>query len=413
MRVVPEAQLVRELGRLKTREPRVVVSGNFATPQRLLSLWDGAIERYRLFMINAQPGIPDRDDVIYETPFVGPGMRHAGRRLDYMPMRLSLVPRLFARYRPPDVVLLHTSVVRDGRVSLGIEVNILVAAIEGTRARGGLVVAQLNTQMPYTLGDGEIDTDLIDLAIEVDHELPSPRERDTNHVGAAVGERVAEIVDDGSTLQLGIGAIPDAALAALRHRRDLAVWTEMISDGVLDLEQRGATDRARPIVTSFLFGSPELYRWVENNPRIHMSRTETTNDPGMIARQPAMTSINTALQIDLFAQANANWVGGTIHSGIGGQTDFTVGALHSRGGQAVIALPSWHAKSSSSTVVPAITGPITSFQHTALISEHGSAHIFGRSHRAQAQLIIDNTAHPDARDELQEAAVSLGLIPKS
>ena len=128
-------------------------------------------------------------------------------------------------------------------------------------------------------------------------------------------------------------------------------------------------DRARPIVATFLFGSPELYEWVDHNPRIRMMRTETTNDPGMIARQPSMTSINTALQVDLFAQANANHVAGQIYSGFGGQTDFTVGALHSRNGQAVIALPSWHTKSNSSTIVAALTGPVTSFQHSALVTE--------------------------------------------
>ena len=130
------------------------------------------------------------------------------------------------------------------------------------------------------------------------------------------------------------------------------MWSEMVSDGVLALERRGAMDRARPIVASFLFGSPELYRWADRNSRLHMVRTETVNDPSMIARQPAMTSINSALQVDLFAQANAARVHGMIYSGFGGQTDFVVGALHSRGGRAIIALPSWHAKADVSTVVP-------------------------------------------------------------
>jgi acyl-CoA hydrolase len=410
MRIVTEVELEQELVRWAGTEPRVVVSGNFATPRRLLSQWDSAIEHYRLFMLNAQQPLPSRDGVIYETPFVGPGMRHGGIALDYLPVRLSLVPQLFARSRPPDAVLVHTSTPRHGKVSLGIEVSIVVAAIEATRARGGLVIAQCNSRMPYTLGDGELDTDMIDLAIEVDEDLASPRAGTTNEVAEAVGQHVAGLVADGSTLQLGIGKIPDAALAALTARQGLAVWSEMISDGVLDLERSGATDRARPIVTSFLFGSPELYRWVDNNPRVRMTRTETTNNPGMIARQPAMTAINTALQIDLFAQANANHVGGQIYSGFGGQTDFTVGALHSRGGQAVIALPSWHDKSDSSTVVATIPGPVTSFQHSALVSEHGCASIFGRSQRAQARLIIEDVAHPDARTELRGAASKLGLV---
>lgn len=409
MRILSEHGLVEEFGRMGKAEPRVVASGNFATPQRLLSLWDSVTDCYRLFMLNAQPPLPSRDGVIYETPFVGAGMRDGGARLDYLPMRLSLVPQLFARSRPPDAVLLHTSTVIAGKVSLGIEVNILVAAIEQTHARGGLIVAQLNPRMPYTLGDGEIDTDMIDFAIEVDEELPAPRLRPSTPVAIAIGNQVAELVEDGSTLQLGIGMIPDATLDALTGRRDLAVWSEMISDGILGLERHGTMDRTRPIVVSFLFGSPDLYRWVDLNPRVHMMRTETTNDPGMIARQPMMTSINTALQVDLFAQANANHVHGQIYSGFGGQTDFTVGAMHSRHGHAVIALPSWHAKSDSSTVLPALTGPVTSFQHSALVTEQGCAKIFGRSQRAQARLIVDVIAHPNARDELRVAAKEIGL----
>ncbi|MEO6997157.1 MAG: acetyl-CoA hydrolase/transferase C-terminal domain-containing protein [Terracoccus sp.] len=409
MRIVSEEQLAKEFERLGKPEPRVVVSGNFATPQRLVSLFDTATERYRLFMLNAQLSLPDREGVIYESPFVGRGMRGRGSRLDYLPMRLSLVPRLFAQSRPPDVVLLHTSTVSSGKVSLGIEVNILVAAIEQTRARGGLVVAQLNPGMPYCFGDSEIDTDLIDVAIEVDEELPSPLPSGVSPVAAAIGAEVARLVEDGCTLQLGIGTIPDATLGALTGRSGLAVWSEMISDGTLALERQGALDRARPIVATFLFGSPELYGWVDHNPRIRMMRTETTNDPGMIARQPSMTSINTALQVDLYAQANANHVNGQIYSGFGGQTDFTVGALHSRNGQAVIALPSWHPKSDSSTIVAALTGPVTSFQHSTLVTEHGCAHVFGRSQRAQARLIIDKIAHPDARHQLHEAAARIGL----
>ncbi|HMK98563.1 MAG TPA: acetyl-CoA hydrolase/transferase C-terminal domain-containing protein [Acidimicrobiales bacterium] len=409
MRIVSEEQLVRELGRSEAAEPRVVASGNFATPKRLIDLFDATTESYRLFMLNAQGTVPCRDDVVLETPFVGPAMRSAGARLDYLPMRLSLVPALFARSRPPDVVLLHTSPPRSGKVSLGIEVNILVAAVEHVRSQGGLVVAQVNPHMPYTFGDGEIGVDDVDLAIEVDEELPSPSAHEPSDVDRAIGQQVAELVEDGATLQTGIGSIPDCTLGALTKRRDLAVWSEMFSDGILGLEQRGATDRARPIVASFLFGSAELYRWVDQNPRVRMTRTETTNDPSMIGRQPAMVSINGALQVDLYAQANASYVNGRIYSGFGGQSDFTVGAMHARGGRAVIALPSWHAKTASSTVVPALTSPVTSFQHSAIVSEQGCAHIFGRSQRAQARLITEQVAHPAAREELREAAWKMGL----
>jgi len=393
--------------------PRAVVGGNFGTPRRLLELFDASVERYRLFMINAQPPVPERSGVVHETPFVGPGMRpsspHAASRLDYLPMRLSLVPQLFERVRPPDVVLLHTAPAENGSVSLGIEVNILVAAVEQARARGGLVVAQLNPRMPRTLGDAELDVDLVDLAIEAEEELVSPAPPAPGGGSRAIGEHVASLVADGSTLQVGIGAIPDATLGALAGRRGLGVWSEMVSDGVLALERAGALDPERELVASFLFGSAELYEWVDRNPRLRLVRTETSNDPGRIARRPRMTSVNTALQVDLFAQANAAYIGPRVYSGFGGQTDFIVGALHSPGGQAVIALGSWHEKTASSTVLARLESPSTSFQHSAIVTEQGIAQIFGRSQRAQARLIIEHAAHPDARAGLQEAAVELGL----
>lgn len=409
MRVVTLAEINNIVAGAGSGEPRVVASGNFGTPQELLWSVDSVLECYRLFMLNPQPPLPQREGVILETPFVGPGMRDGGERLDYLPMRLSLVPHLFLRTRQPDIVLLHTSTIRGGKVSLGIEVNIMLAAVEEVRSRGGLVLAQINPQMPYTLGDAELDCELIDYAVEVDTPLPSPATHPTDATAATIAANVAEIVDDGATLQLGIGAVPDATLAALNGRRGLAVWSEMFSDGVLALDRAGAMDRSRPLVSSFLFGSQELYQWVDGNPRVRMLRTETTNDPAMIARQPQMMSINGALQVDLYAQSNATRVHGRVYSGFGGQPDFTVGALHSRGGHAVIALPSWHEKSGSSTIVPAIQGQVTSFQHSALVTEHGTAHIFGRSQRAQARLIIEQIAHPRVRDELHEHAVRMGL----
>jgi len=388
---------------LEGSEPRVVASGNYASPRVLLGALEDSIERYRLFMLAAQGPLPARDSVIFETPFVGPGMRDSGERLDYLPMRLSLVPRLFDTLRPPDIVLLHTSTPRAGRVSLGIEVNFLPAAIERVRARGGLVVAQLNPRMPYTLGDGEIDEELIDLAVECDEPLAVPAVGRGHEQAEAIAERVGELVPDDATLQLGIGQVPDATLRALSGRRRLAIWSEMISDGVMALEHGGTLDPARPIVCSFLFGSPELYEWAHGNPRLRMTRTETTNDPTRIARQAAMISINTALQVDLSDQAGASHVGRRIYSGFGGQPDFVEGALRSNGGHAIIALGSWHEPSDSSTIVPRLSGPATSFQHSAVITEQGCARIFGRSQRAQARLMIDAAAHPDARDWLHES----------
>jgi acyl-CoA hydrolase len=407
MKVVSEQQLERALAAVRAPEPRVVASGNLATPRVLLETLERSVERYRLFMLAAHGTLPERDEVVLETPFVGPGMRDAGERLDYLPMRLSLVPRLFATIRPPDVALLHTSTPREGKVSLGIEVNVLVAAVEAVRARGGLVVAQMNPRMPYTLGDGELDVEQIDLAIEVDEALPSPAPSTSHGDTDRIAELVAELVQDGSTLQLGIGQVPDATLRALVGRRELAIWSEMISDGVMRLDHAGALEPRRPIVCSFLFGSPELYSWVDQNPRLRMTRTEVANDPANIAAHSAMVSVNTALQVDLSDQAGASHINGRLYSGFGGQPDFVTGALHSPGGHAVIALRSWHEHSDSSTIVPRLSDPVTSFQHSAVITEQGCAHVFGRSERAQARLIIDQVAHPDARDELREHVAAL------
>ncbi|GHF68909.1 acyl-CoA hydrolase [Amycolatopsis bartoniae] len=407
MRTISESQLAATLAGVPG-VPRVVAAGNFATPARTLAILDSAVGEYRLFMLNAQRGIPDRDGVTLETPFVGPGMR-GKPGLRYFPSRLSLVPQLLKETLPPDVVLLHTSVPRDGTVSLGTEVNLLPAAVEAVRARGGLVVAQVNPRMPYTFGDAVLTLDEVDYAVEVDEPLASPVPRPPGEVSARIGARVAELVPDGATLQLGIGAVPDATLAALTGRRGLKVWSEMFSDGVPALEKAGALDPSVPVTASFVFGSAELYDWVDRNPRVRMLRTEKTNDPGLIARQPALVSVNSALQVDLYAQANAGRVRGVVYSGFGGQTDFVVGALHSPGGHAIIALPSWHPKADVSTVVPRLTGPVTSFQHSYIVSEQGTATIWGRDAVSQAQEIVDHVAHPDAREELREGGRALGF----
>jgi acyl-CoA hydrolase len=407
MRVLSERQLAVVLGAL-AGTPRVVAGGNFATPWRALAVLDGVMASYRLFALNAQPGMPDRDGVTLESPFIGPGMRGHGR-LRYFPCRLSLVPALLASALPPDVVLVQTSVPSDGSVSLGTEVNVLPAAIEAARARGGLVIAQVNPHVPYTYGDAVLPGDAIDYAIEAEAPLASPPDRSASETSALIGDRVAALIGDGATLQAGIGAVPDAVLAGLHRRRGLAVWSEMFSDGVLGLAKAGALDPAKPVTASFAFGGPDLYAWLDRNSDVRMLRTETVNDPARIARCQRMTSVNSALQVDLLAQANATWVHGKVHSGFGGQTDFVVGALHSPGGQAIIALPSWHPKADVSTVVPRIDGPVTSFQHSYIVSEQGTAVIWGHDASGQAQQIIGQVAHPSARERLRDEAVSLGL----
>jgi acyl-CoA hydrolase len=407
MRMISPEQLAAVLARLPGT-PRVVAGGNFATPRHLLAVVDAAVAEYRLFVLNAQAGMPDRDGVLLESPFVGPGMRgRAGLR--YFPSRLSLVPHLLKDALPPDIVLIQTSVPVAGTVSLGIEVNILPAAVEAVRARGGLVIAQHNPRMPYTYGDAVLAVTEIDYAIESDETLPVPAPRVLGEVAHAIGDRVAGLVPENATLQLGIGAVPDAVLRSLRDRRGLSVWSEMFSDGVLGLEKAGALSPRDPITASFAFGSEELYDWLDRNERVRMLRTEKTNDPGSIARRPRLVSVNSALQVDLFAQANASRVHGVIYSGFGGQTDFVVGALHSPGGRAIIALPSWHPKADVSTVIPRLAGPVTSFQHSFIVSEQGTATIWGQDAAAQAQQIVDNVAHPDAREDLRLAGRELGF----
>jgi acyl-CoA hydrolase len=388
--------------------PRVVISGNAATPWSVLDVIDRSLERYRIHALNAAPGFPDRPGVIAETCFVGSGMRRHPA-LSYVPSRLSMVPLLFHRTLPPDVVVLHCAPARDGLLSMGVEVNILPAAVEACRARGGLVIAVINAQMPYTFGDSQISPDAVDLAVEVDFELGASRESIPDDDNVVIAERIAAMIEDGATLQMGIGAVPDSTLKALKPRKGLRIWTELFSDGVLDLEEAHALDEGHIITSSFIFGSRRLYDWLDGNPRVQMLRTEKTNSPAQIAANRQMTSINAALEVDLFGQANASRINARIHSGYGGQTDFIVGALHSPGGQAFIALRSWHPKADCSTVVPLLDEPVTSFQQTAVVTEQGVARLMGYDEKTQARHLIEYAANPKVRAELWEEAQELGL----
>ena len=390
-------------------EPRVVASGNFASPLALLGVLDGAVSEFKLHMLGAQSGIPDRKGVEFETAFVGPGMRRSSR-LTYIPSRLSLVPVLFRDHFVPDVVLLHTSSVFQGKYSLGTETNVLPAAIAAVKAAGGLVIAQANAQMPYTFGDSELDADLIDYVVEVDLPLPEKPHVHLNEESEEIGARISALVSDGSTLQLGIGGIPDSVIAKLQDRRGLRIWTEMFSDGVLGLQRSKALDENQLITASFAFGSRELYDWLHKNKSVRMLRTETTNDPSNISKQQRMTSINAALQVDLYDQANASHVRRHIYSGFGGSTDFIVGALHSPGGKSFMALASWHKKADASAIVARLTENVTSFQHSHVVTEQGVADCFGHSQSQQAFNLINKAAHPDARVELTAQAEEFGLL---
>ena len=408
MRVITPDQLKSVLANLP-ENPRIIASGNFATPNTLLKAADENISEFRLHMLNAQPGIPDREGITYETAFVGHGMRRHPR-LQYIPSRLSLLPVVIRDYARPDAVFLHTSERRHDTVSLGTEVNILPAAIETARADGGVIIAQANKQMPYTYGDAQIYESEIDYLVEVDEPLMTKPETTFAPESLEIGQRIAALIEDDSTLQLGIGAIPDSVLSSLKDRKGLRIWTEMFSDGVLDLFKMGVLDPDILLTASFIFGSQELYEWLHLNRRVQMMRTERTNDPSAIAKQAKMQSINAALQIDLFDQANASHVRSEIYSGFGGSTDFIVGSLHSRGGRSFMALPSWHPKAQVSTIVPRLTENITSFQHSFVVTEQGAAACFGRTQSEQAINLITHAAHPNAKEELIAAASELKLL---
>ncbi|MCW2761226.1 MAG: acetyl-CoA hydrolase/transferase, partial [Marmoricola sp.] len=254
-----------------------------------------------------------------------------------------------------------------------------------------------------------IPVEELDLLVEVDEPLGAHHQGPVDAASVAIGRAVGARVLDGATLQAGIGAVPDAALHGLTDRRSLRVWTEMFSDNVLALERAGALDVDVPITTSFVFGSEELYAWLDCNERVRMTRTEVTNDPSRISANPLMVSINSSLEVDLFAQANASRVRGRIYSGLGGQADFVVGAIHSPGGQALIGLRSWHPRADTSTIVPLVAAPVTSFQMSAVITEQGTAEILGHDQERQAANLISHAAHPDVRDDLWRAAAKLGL----
>ncbi len=387
--------------------PRVVVSGNLATPQVALDLLEESLESYTLHILNALRPLPDRVGVTFETTFVGSGMR-GSPRLRYVPCRLSLVPTLMHRSARPDVVIIHTSAPRGESVSLGVEVNILPAAIESALESGGLVVALANPRMPYTHGDGVIHLDDIDYLVDIDEPVPfidHPADETSDRIGSLISDQV----HDGATIQLGVGSLPDAAARAMTERRNLKVWTEALGDGILHLEQAGALDRDVPIQTSLIIGSNEVMAWVNRNHRVSMLRTERCNSPALISRHRGMTSVNAALQVDLHGQANASWIKRRIYSGFGGSTDFIVGAMHAPEGQSFIALPSWHPRANRSTIVGQLQGPATSFQQTAVVTDQGIAWLFGESERRQAHNLIEHAAHPDARPGLREDAASMGF----
>jgi 4-hydroxybutyrate CoA-transferase len=351
--------------------------------------------------------------------FIGPNARRAVNegRADYVPCFLSDVPRLFDRgLQRLDAVLVNaTPPDAHGFCSLGTSVEAMHAAIRAAET----VIVQFNRAMPRTLGESFIHVSQIDLAVEVDVPPYQVRLPDIGPVERQIGEFVAELVPDQATLQLGIGAIPTAVAQALRGRRDLGIHTEMFTDPIVDLVEAGvvtgaAKERNRgKIVTAFLMGTQRLYDFVHDNPMVEMRAVDFTNDTHVIRTFSRMVAINSAIEVDLTGQVNADSIGTRLYSGVGGQMDFIRGAALAPEGRAIIALPSTAAGGEVSRISPLLkpgAGVVTTRAHVrTVVTEHGVAELFGRSvgERAQALIAI---ADPRFREELTAAARQQELI---
>ena len=344
--------------------------------------------------------------------FVGGNIRKAVQegRADYIPVFLSEVPLLFRRgVLPIDVALITVSPPdRHGFVSLGTSVDVARAAVETAK----YVIAQVNPNMPRTHGEGMIQVKEIDALVHVDEPLPEHPPAPLGEVELAIGRHIAGLVEDGATLQLGIGAIPDATLAALAGHKRLGIHSEMISDGVVDLVERGVITneekKIRPgkIVVGFINGSRRLYDFVDDNLILSMAEMSFVNDGSKIRQNPKVTAINSAIEVDYTGQVVADSIGEKHYSGIGGQMDFMRGAALSEGGKPIIALPSV-TRRGESRIVPWIkqgAGVVTTRGHVHyVVTEHGVAHLYGKNMRQRARAMIA-IAHPDHREMLEREA---------
>jgi acyl-CoA hydrolase len=318
---------------------------------------------------------------------------------------------------PLDVALIQVSPPdRHGFCSLGTSVDVSRAAVGVARR----VVAEINPRMPRTHGDGQVHVDHIHAAVEVDYELHERVPAALTEVERAIGRHIASLVEDGATLQLGIGSIPDAVLAALGDHRDLGVHTEMFSDGVIDLVERGVVNgrlkRTHPgkIVGAFILGTRRLYDFVDDNPQVAMLAVDYVNDTTVIRRNPKVTAVNSAIEIDITGQVAADSIGTRQYSGVGGQMDFIRGASLSPGGKPIIALPS-RTKRGESRIVAMVrpgAGIVTTRAHVHyVVTEYGAVYLHGVGLRDRARALI-GIAHPDDREALERAAVErFGRLP--
>ena len=403
-----------------TAGQRVFLHGSAATPRVLVNALlarAGELRDVELVSISTLGALDlDRPDVqrafFINSLFVSENVREAvnGPGGDYVPVFLSEIPRLFDRkVLPLDVALVHLSPPdRHGFCSLGVSVDVARAAVRNAR----VVIAQINARMPRTHGEGQVHIDRLNAYVEVDEPLP-----EVDYAGRIgererrIGAHCAGLIEDGATLQLGIGAIPDAVLGGLHGHKDLGVHTEMCSNGIVDLIERGViTNRLKRkhpgrVVTSFAIGTRKLYDHIDDNPQFAFLDAQYVNDGHVIRSNPKATAINSAIEIDLTGQVCSDSIGSYQYSGVGGQMDFMRGAALSEGGKPIIAMASTTGDGASK-IVPFLrqgAGVVTTRAHVHyVVTEFGVAYLYGRNlhQRAEALTAI---AHPDHREALERA----------
>jgi acetyl-CoA hydrolase len=406
---------------------RVFLTGNCSVPQRLLSALVARAPTLRDVEIAQVLTVGPADYVApgmeahlrVNTLFISDNVRAAVNegRADFTPCLLSEVPLLFARgLLPVDVALIHVSPPDEhGFCSFGIEVGITKPAAQSAR----VIVAEVNDRMPRTLGDSFIHISKIDHVVPVSYPLPEVTMAGTSEVAQQIARHIAGLIPDGATLQTGIGAIPDAVLRLLGTHKHLGVHTELFSDGIIDLIERGVLTGERKtlhpgkVIAGFMLGTQRLYDFVHDNPIIEMHPTSYTNDPFVIARNARMVAINSAIEVDLTGQVCADSIGSRFYSGVGGQLDFIYGASRAEGGVPIIALPATALEGRVSRIVPVLkpgAGVTTTRNHVRfVVTEYGVADLYGKTIRQRAQALIAIAA-PQFREELDRRARELRYL---
>jgi acyl-CoA hydrolase len=401
----------------------IYIQAAAAAPQALIKAMSARHEELRNVQIcqlhtegEAPYANPDfKDSFHVNSFFIGKNVRHtlkAGNG-SYTPIFLSEVPRLFKEnIINLDVVLIHVSVPdRHGYCSLGVSVEASLAAIDNAKT----VIAQVNTEMPRTHGAGIIHVSEIDYFVESNEALPSHEMAQPTAIESKIGDYVASLIEDRSTLQMGIGSIPNAVLTRLTNHKDLGLHTEMFSDGVIDLILNNVINgnykkinRGRALST-FLMGSKRLYDYVDDNPFVEMRASNYTNNTAYIKQNPRMVAINSAIEVDVTGQVCADSIGSNMYSGVGGQMDFIRGASLSEGGKAIIALPS-ETRHGFSRIVPTLkpgAGVVTTRAHVHyVVTEYGIANLFGKTIKQRVNALV-NIAHPDHREAVEKAYFEL------